>query len=353
MIQEKTGVLLVNTGSPAAPTPQAVGAYLSEFLRDGAVRPLPALPWWLILHACILPRRKKTSAAKYREVWLEKGSPLVVYAQSLSRGVQRMFDDDRAGFPEGCRVVCGMSYGDPSIRDALESLRQEGCQRLAVIPLYPQSAHSTTGSALRKVRSCLKEMGWSPDAREVESYGSYQAYVDAIASSVAAAGFNVAKDRVAFSFHSIPLTDVEAGDVYSSQVESTCEDVARSLGIPRERWSLSYQSPFEDNRTWLGPFTTSRLGALAREARQDGGDVYCICPGFAFDCLETLYDVPHELAPAFLAGLSDAGRADAEPAQSFETRALSPRLVYVPCLNDSHAHARVVHGLVRQALLAG
>lgn len=196
-------------------------------------------------------------------------------------------------------------------------------------------------------------MGWSPDAREVESYGSYQAYVDAIASSVAAAGFNVAKDRVAFSFHSIPLTDVEAGDVYSSQVESTCEDVARSLGIPRERWSLSYQSPFEDNRTWLGPFTTSRLGALAREARQDGGDVYCICPGFAFDCLETLYDVPHELAPAFLAGLSDAGRADAEPAQSFETRALSPRLVYVPCLNDSHAHARVVHGLVRQALLAG
>ena len=279
MIQEKTGVLLVNTGSPAAPTPQAVGAYLSEFLMDGAIRPLPALPWWLILHACILPRRKKTSAAKYREVWLEKGSPLVVYAQSLSRGVQRMFDDDRAVFPEGCRVVCGMSYGDPSIRDALECLRQEGCQRLAVIPLYPQSAHSTTGSALRKVRSCLKEMGWSPDAREVESYGSCQAYVDAIVSSVAAAGFNVAKDRVAFSFHSIPLTDVEAGDAYSSQVESTCEDVARSLGIPRERWSLSYQSPFEDNRTWLGPFTTSRLGALAREARQDGGDVYCICPG--------------------------------------------------------------------------
>lgn len=207
MIQEKTGVLLVNTGSPAAPTPQAVGAYLSEFLMDGAVRPLPALPWWLILHACILPCRKKTSAAKYREVWLEKGSPLVVYA--------------------------------------------------------------------------------------------------------------------------------------------------RLLGIPRERWSLSYQSPFEDNRTWLGPFTTSRLGELAREARQDGGDVYCICPGFAFDCLETLYDVPHELAPAFLAGLSDADRADAEPAQLFEVRALLPRLVYVPCLNDSHAHARVVHGLACQALLAG
>lgn len=156
MIQEKTGVLLVNTGSPAAPTPQAVGAYLSEFLMDGAVRPLPALLWWLILHACILPRRKKTSAAKYREVWLEKGSPLVVYAQSLSRGVQRMFDDDRAVFPEGCRVVCGMSYGDPSIRDALECLRQEGCQRLAVIPLYPQSAHSTTGSALERYARVLK-----------------------------------------------------------------------------------------------------------------------------------------------------------------------------------------------------
>ena len=109
-------------------------------------------------------------------------------------------------FQRGVATVCWMSYGDPSSRDALECLRQEGCQRLAVIPLYPQSAHSTTGSALRKVRSCLKEMGWSPDAREVESYptGSYQAYVDAIASSIAAAGFSVAKDRVAFSFHSIP-----------------------------------------------------------------------------------------------------------------------------------------------------
>lgn len=336
MVQgDRVGALLVNTGSPSAPEPAAVKSYLAEFLMDPCVRPCPALPWWLILHLCILPVRKKRSSAKYRLIWREDGSPLVAGARALAARVEGLLADEGAPSAEARPPIvrAAMNYGEPSLASALTELRDAGVTSLAVIPLYPQSARSTTGSVLARVRAGLAALGWEPALATVGSYGDEEPYLDAVAAGIRAAGLDPARDRLLFSFHAVPCPDVEAGDTYPDQVERTCAALADRLGVPRARWSVSYQSPFADGRLWHGPFTTDLLEDAA--SRTEGNLVFA-CPGFSIDCLETLYDVGH--------GFAERARA------AFPADGAAHEFIYVPCLNDTAAAARLMAGLVRRSL---
>ena len=316
----RVGVLLVNTGTPDAPTPRAVRRYLARFLMDRRIRPMNALGWWLILHVGILPKRGVASAEKYAAIWTDEGSPLAVTQARLARGLDEWY---RA---EGADVVVrqAMSYGQPTLPAALRELRAAGCARVVVLPLYPQSAFSTTGAASDGVERALRRIRWSVPCEVVPDYHDDPVYVRAIAASIANAGYDPSEDsddRLLFSFHSIPLADIEAGDTYELQAGATALAVAGELGIDRRRWTIGYQCRFDKGRTWLSPFTRSTLATWA-EASPDPR-VFLVCPNFAIDCLETLYDVKCELRPEYL----EAG---------------GRRLTYVPCLGASRAHLRVL-----------
>lgn len=322
---ERVGALLVNTGSPAAPEPAAVKSYLAEFLMDENVRPMAAVPWWLILHCFILPKRKVRSAAKYAEIWGAEGSPLIVGARHLA---SRTEAELRRRYDGSAPLVrAAMSYGEPNVRTALAELRDAGCSRIIVLPLYPQSAKSTTGTVVARVRAALASLSWSPVLDVVDSYGNEAGYLDAIAGKLRGVGLDPARDRVIFSFHSVPQPDVEAGDTYPAQVDASCTAIAERLGLARDRLSVSFQSPFEDSRTWHGPLTVNRLADVAAATE---GRLFLICPGFSIDCLETLYDVEHEFRPRAEAALAGEGH----------------EFVYVPCLNADDAAVRLMAGLI-------
>lgn len=330
-MSDRAGVLLVNTGSPSAPEPAAVKEYLSAYLMDPCIRPLPAPWWWLILHLFILPARKVRSAEKYRQIWMPEGSPLVVHARRLAeRTAGALSEGEEAPAPV---VRAAMSYGEPALADELEGLRRAGCEHVVVIPLYPQTAHSTNGSIRLALSRALEHMGWQPDLRFVDGYGEDPAYVDAIAGSLLDAGFDAAAgDHALFSFHAVPQPDVDAGDTYPRQTERSCELIASRLGLARDGWTISYHSPFEDNRRWHGPFTSATLPGLARRVT---GRLFFICPGFSIDCLETLYDVQHDFVPLY---------REAAPAGA--------GMVYVPCLNDAPVQARLMAALAERELAA-
>lgn len=328
----RVGVLMVNTGSPAAPTAPAVASYLKTFLMDERIRPLPAPVWRAILDHIILPRRSPASAAKYAAIWTDEGSPLIAGCRALAvRVEEELRGDGVAGPGRGAVVRAAMTYGEPGVEGALRELRAVGCERLVVLPLYPQSAYATTAAALDAVARGLRRIGWEPPMTAVESYGDDEGYVDAVAASIWAAGFDPSRDHLLLSFHAVPLSDVDAGDTYTRQARDTARAVAVRLGLGESTWSLSYQSPFEDGRRWTGPHTARLVSSLARhEPRR----LVVACPGFAVDCLETLYDIERLMRPAYRAQRGDGG----------------PALVYVPCLNDTAAHARALAGIVRRAL---
>ncbi|OUP08910.1 ferrochelatase [Collinsella sp. An2] len=326
----KVGVLLVNTGSPAAPESEAVRRYLAAFLMDPCVRPLPAPIWWAILHLFVLPARKHASARKYRLIWEEDGSPLLSRCERLARRVEDELKR-RHSKMDAPVVRAAMSYGEPSCASALVELREAGCACLVVVPLYPQSAMSTTKAALRGVHRSLARLGWAPDLVEVSEYASRSRYLDAVAESIADAGFDPSRDFVLFSFHSVPLANIEKGDTYVEQVRATCDGVAERLGLAAGAWDLAFQSPFEDNRTWQGPFTADVIAHRAQIAQR----TFVVCPGFSVDCLETLYDVEHEFRACF--------QATAMP---------GAELIYVPCLNDGAAQVELLASVVEEQGMA-
>lgn len=342
----KAGVLLVNTGSPDAPEPQAVKEYLSAYLMDPCIRPMATLPWWLILHCFILPSRKYKSAEKYRQIWMPEGSPLAVYAARLAKKVTAELASRDAGARQGngagastaetpdvsqvegrTTVLSAMSYGKPHIAAALKNLRDQGCDRILVIPLYPQTAHSTNGSIELSVRRVLDGLGDDAmETRFIKGYGEEPSYISAVAGSLRKAGFDGSRDHVFFSFHAVPQPDVDAGDTYPAQVERSCELMASELGLDSTGYTVSYHSPFEDNRRWHGPFTASVLPQVAPRV---AGRCFFVCPGFSIDCLETLYDVRAIFEPLYR---SCAPAGDG--------------LVYVPCLNDDDAQVALMADLI-------
>lgn len=229
----KVGVIIANTGTPEAPTRKAVKKYLSQFLMDPRICPMPRPVWWTLLHTTILRKRSRASAEKYQKIWTEEGSPLVAITASLERGLNDYYAE------QGLLVVvrAGMSYGKPSLKQAVKELKEEGCTELVVLPMYPQSAFSTTGSVSDGVAKAVRRARFKGDVRLVDGYSEDATYVRAVAASIRNAGFSEESgDRLLFSFHSIPLKDIEAGDTYELQTGATSLAVAGELGLDRRSW---------------------------------------------------------------------------------------------------------------------
>ncbi|MFR1639831.1 MAG: ferrochelatase [Eggerthellaceae bacterium] len=256
----RCGVLLVNTGTPSEPKPHAVRKYLARFLMDRRIAPMNRAGWWFVLHLFILPKRGRVSAEKYAKIWTDEGSPFTVAHERLRAGLADAFK--REGVDAAVR--CGMSYSDPSVLDCVRELKGAGCTRLIVLPLYPQSAYSTTGSVSDSVERALRKARWDVPCAFVDNYHDHTTYVRAIAASIKHAGFQVdSDDKVLFSFHSIPLSDIEAGDTYELQTSASSLQIASELGIDRNRWTIGYQCRFDKGREWLTPYTSDVLDRWA------------------------------------------------------------------------------------------
>ena len=298
-----TAVVVVNLGTPEAPTAPAVRRYLAEFLSDRRVVSLPPLLWQPLLRGVILPLRAPKVAPKYASVWLDGGSPLAVYTRQLAAAMQQELPD--------LQVLDAMRYGEPSLARLLQRLRDEGLQRVLVLPLYPQYSTTTTASVGDVV---ARADGLA--LRMVDEYHLDDGWVAAVAQSVRDhRAANGAGEHLLFSFHGLPQRVADAGDPYPRQCEASARAIAAALGLPDDAWTLAYQSRFGRER-WLEPATDTTLEALAARGIRT---VDVIAPGFAADCLETLEEVSIMLAEQF----AERGGT----------------LRYIPCLNDSPAHA--------------
>ena len=272
------GVLLVNLGTPAAPTPAAVRSYLAEFLADPRVVQLPRFLWLPILHGIILRTRPAKSAKKYASVWMPEGSPLAVHT---IRQTQLL----RAAVP-GMQVEYAMRYGNPSVADGLQKL--SGCRRIIALPLYPQYSRSTTES----IRDVV-----GPKVAMVESFHDHPSYIGALAALVqrhwAAHGKG---EKLVMSFHGLPQRAVDLGDPYQTQCLATAKILAGTLRLAPADYIITFQSRFGAAK-WLQPYTEPTLVELARKGTRR---VDVVCPGFVSDCLETLEEIAIEARRAFL-----------------------------------------------------
>ncbi|WP_242111920.1 ferrochelatase [Luteimonas aquatica] len=315
--RDRAALLLVNLGTPEAPTAPAVRRYLGEFLGDRRVVQLSRWLWLPLLHGVILPLRSRRVARKYAEIWLPGGSPLAVHTRRLAEALQA-----RLPLP----VAHAMRYGAPAIADALHALARQGRDRILVLPLYPQYSTTTTASVADALTAFSRAHGaLAPQLRMIDQYATDAGVVGALAASIRAHWQAHGRgERLLLSFHGIPQRLVDAGDPYAQQCRATAQALARALDLAPEAWTMTFQSRFGRER-WLLPATDATLQALAAEGVRR---VDVACPGFPVDCLETLEEIAIQNAACF----RDAG---------------GERLSYIPCLNDAPAHADALAALVR------
>ncbi len=313
----RSAVLLVNLGTPDAPTAGAVRRYLSEFLHDHRVVDLSRWLWCPILHGAILPLRSPRVAKNYAKVWLDRGSPLRVHTQDLTDAVQARLPD--------LRVRMAMRYGNPHLRDVLRGLRDEGLHRLLVLPLYPQYSATTTASVFDALAKELAHWSDLPDLRFIRDYHDDAGWLDALTANIRAQRSAASGEKLLLSFHGIPERYVRNGDPYPRECAASAAALAQRLGLAADQWKLGYQSRF-GREAWLGPATSD---VLRDWGRQGIAQVDVACPGFAVDCLETLEEIAMENAEVFV---HNGGKT----------------LRYLPALNSDNAHADALAALVRR-----
>lgn len=305
----RPGVLLINLGSPAAPTPAALRAYLREFLSDRRVVEIPRPLWMLILHGVILRTRPAASAKRYAAVWTSEGSPLKLHTERQAK-LLRGYLGERTRAP--IEVDWAMRYGGRSIAQGLAALKARGCDRILLLPLYPQYAASTTASAFDAAGAALKRMRNLPAVRFVKHFHDHAGYIEALAQSVRDYWMKEGRpDQLVISFHGVPRFTLERGDPYHCECQATGRLLAEALGWTPERYRITFQSRF-GRAEWLKPYTADVLLELGR---QQTGRVDVVCPGFVSDCLETLEEIAIEAKTTFLAA---GGKA----------------FHYIPCLNE-------------------
>ena len=290
----RTAILLINLGTPDAPTPQAVRRYLKEFLSDPRVVEIPRPLWWLILHGIILNFRPAKSAAKYAQIWDKDGSPLRVHTARQAKLLRGLLGSQ--GRPD-IVVEHAMRYGNPSIASVLAKLKQQGCERILLLPLYPQYAASTTATALDAVANFFSRTRNIPELRMVKHFHDDPAYIAALADGVRRYWEQHGKpDCLLMSFHGLPRYALERGDPYHCECQKTARLLAEALQLPTAQYQITFQSRF-GRAEWLKPYTAATLEDLGRQGL-DRVDV--VCPGFVADCLETLEEIAIEGKAAFL-----------------------------------------------------
>ena len=320
----RTCVLLVNLGTPDAPTPAALRRYLAEFLSDPRVVEIPRLLWWLILNGLILRVRPAKSAAKYASVWTPEGSPLAVWTQAQARLLDEHLRE------RGHRVVVrhAMRYGEPAVAGVLGAMRTLGITRILVLPMYPQYAGATTASVADAVMAWALKARRLPELRYIGEYHDDAGYIDALAERITAHWRDRGRaEKLVLSFHGVPHRSLMLGDPYHCQCLKTARLLGERLGLGKGQMVVTFQSRFGKAK-WLEPYTEPTLVALAAQGVRS---VDVMCPGFVADCLETLEEIAQEARDAFV----EAGGQDFR---------------YIPCLNDSPRWIEALGGVAERHL---
>jgi len=315
----KVGVLLVNLGTPDAPTTSAVKRYLKQFLSDRRVVEIPPLLWQPILRGIILNTRPQKSAKAYAKVWTEKGSPLAFFTAGQAEALQARME----GIAD---VRYAMRYGNPSVGDQLAAMKAAGCNRILIAPLYPQYSGATTGTVLDEAYATLTAMRWHPAIRTLPAYHDDARYIGALKSSIEAslAKLDFVPDALVISFHGMPERTLHLGDPYHCHCQKTARLLSEAMG---RALVVSFQSRF-GRAKWLEPATDETLMKLAREGTKK---VAIFAPGFSVDCLETL----EELAMQGHEQFEEAG---------------GTHYAYLPCLNDSDIGMDMLEQIIGQEL---
>jgi ferrochelatase len=306
----QNAIVLVNLGTPDAPTRKAVRRYLKEFLSDPRVVEIPKRIWWFILHLVILPFRSGKSAQKYQMIWTRDGSPLKVHTQRQAQLLQDMLEERGH---DSVTVRMAMRYGSPSLPEVLDQLKAEHCDRIAILPAYPQYSGTTTGSIWDAVFAHYARVRNVPELRLVKHYHDHDGYIDALRDAILEHWDNHGRgDKLVMSFHGVPKRTLLLGDPYHCECQKTGRLLAERLHLKPDDYVVTFQSRF-GRAEWLQPYTAPTVQQLAREGvrRLD-----VICPGFTSDCLETLEEINMEV------------RRDFEAAGGQEYH-------YIPCLNES------------------
>jgi ferrochelatase len=318
-----TGILITNLGTPDSPAVADVRRYLQEFLSDPRVVEVPRLLWWLVLHGVILRIRPKRSAAAYRKVWTDRGSPLLTLSRAIADSLQLTLDQRLDG---PTKVVLAMRYGSPSIAEGLETLRRANARRILVLPLYPQYSATTTASTFDEIGRVLRGWRWLPELRFINHYHDAPSYIGALAESVTEfARTHGAWERLLLSFHGIPQSYADQGDPYAEECRTTAERLANALALSPDQWAITFQSRV-GRQAWLRPYTDETLKQWGANGIKR---VHVLCPGFPADCLETLEEIGAENREYFLS----AGGEEYH---------------YIPALNDRQSHIDFLADLVQQ-----
>ncbi|WP_374652220.1 ferrochelatase [Rhizorhabdus sp.] len=315
----RIGVLLINLGTPDAPTPAAVKRYLAEFLSDRRVVEIPPLLWQPILRGIVLNVRPRKSAHAYAQVWTEDGSPLASITRRQATALAARLGD-------GVLVDYAMRYGSPSIASRIEAMKAQGCDRILLAPLYPQYSGATTGSVADKAFEALGAMRWQPAIRTLPPYYDHSVHIEALAASAreGIAALDFEPDAILATFHGMPERTLHLGDPYHCQCQKTARLLADALG---RKLVVSFQSRFGGGK-WLEPSTEDMLARLAQDGKRK---IALIAPGFAADCLETLEE------------LAIRGKEQFEAAGG-------ERFAYLPCLNDTPIGMAMLERLIRDEL---
>lgn len=316
MSQHKTGILLANLGTPDAPTTAAVRRYLRQFLSDKRVVDTPRIVWWPLLRGVILPLRSSRVAKLYHSIWMDEGSPLMVYSRRQEKALSDLLPDTP--------VALGMSYGSPSLSSAVEQLLSHHVTHIVVLPLYPQYSCSTVGAVWDELGRIFAPKRWIPSLSLIRDYATEPAYIEALAASVRRA-FNEQgePDLLLLSYHGIPQRFANEGDDYPTRCRATTRALVSALGLPPEKVMMTFQSRF-GREPWLMPYTDETLKMLPEKGIRH---IQVMCPGFSSDCLETLEEMAIQNREVFI----EAG------GEKYE---------YIPALNDDPAHIAMMAALV-------
>ena len=329
----RIGVLITNLGTPDATDYWSMRRYLAEFLSDRRVIEAPRLLWWAILNGIILTIRPSRKGKDYDTIWNRElnESPLKTYTRSQSEKLQASLQAGLLG-PDGTAIAVewGMRYGNPSVKSALDRLNQQGCDRILLVPLYPQYAAATTATACDKTFEALMTMRWQPALRVAPPYADDPVYIEAVAQSIreGLAGLDFEPEVVIASFHGVPKDYLLKGDPYHCQCAKTARLIRDALDMPQGRFLLTFQSRF-GAAEWLKPYTDETIKDLAAKGIKR---LAVVTPGFSSDCLETIEEIGAENAEYFHHGGGE-------------------RFARIPCLNDSPLGMKVIEAIVRRELM--
>lgn len=313
---KKYGVLLVNLGTPDAPTPTAVKHFLAEFLSDVRVIDISRIIWKPLLHLVILPIRSPRVAKLYRSIWTEAGSPLLNYSLQQRAALAKQLPD--------IPVELGMSYGSPAIAEAIDKLLIQQVENIIVLPLYPQYSCSTTAAVFDAISRALKKYRTIPGLNFIRSYAAHPSYINALKRSVELSFERYGTpERLLFSYHGIPKRYAETGDIYPQECELTTRLLSELINFPADKIIMTYQSRF-GREPWLTPYTDITLKRLAKHGIKH---VQLLCPGFSVDCLETLEEIAEQNKKLFYAAGGE-------------------KYHYIPALNASESHIILMAELV-------